>query len=388
MKLTLFFRKVMGRFFDNSNATFKFSYEENMKIINRFNEPQDDFERSLFQYKCTMLRYGKLGAFALNMASMVAYPFYHFKLSHITIDNNSQRYDAVFFTDRISVETVPDSLRNRYPNIVKVRIAEQMGLSYDDIEFLKEIREKLHGNFYFHLKLLLKIGMISAAIRCYSPKAIISYTEEAFATSLSTEYCEKRGIQFDCFMHGERSFGLKLPFFRCSHYFAWDEDYVKLFLSMRCEKSQFVIEVPEVMRLKDKIKDIVPEYDLTFYLQAESRDSIATLHKLCKILLQMGYKLCIRPHPDNRNPFFQDCFDGITIQDSRNVSLARSLGLTKAVVAKHSTVIYQAWYNDIPIVFDDLTMPGIYEKLIDLKCVMVGKPHKRLSDLVEKASVR
>lgn len=380
-KLILLLRKIMGKFFDNTQNMYSDTYDSIKQKIDSFPEPTTDYERTKFQYICTMSKWGIGKRIIINIASLFLYLPYYIKLRWTKADDNLGIYDAVYFADNKSIDLIPDVLLNEYSNVLSVNLGEKMLLTKEDVKYLRVIIKNSPFSFYLNFKIMLKLAMNSYYISSCKPKAIISYSEASFTTSVITEYCENNGIQNICIMHGERCYSRKLPFFRCSRYYAWDDDYVNLFKSMRCEETQFRVEVPKAVILPD-YKSGQIKYDYTFYLQDENDSSLEILRRIVEVLQKNNRKIAIRPHPGSS--FNYNEFPLIEIQSPREVSLADSFSYTKNVVARFSTVLYQAWNLDIPIVIDDITKPEAYEMIRDLDSVLLKKTHKLLSELLEE----
>ena len=384
MKIVHLLRKISGTFFDNSKSLFRYNYNDVKCKIDAFPEPINDMERALFHYKCTMEKLNYFQRFLLNFGSLILYYPYFIKLTHSKIDKTFSDCDALFYTGRISLNIVPESLKKRYPHIECLSIGEKMSLTAKDKVWLKKIRKEKPFCFYFHFKIMLKLAMLSYGIQAYRPKAIISYTESSFATSLLTEYCENKNIKNIGVMHGERLYSLKLAFFRCTEYYAWDQDYVDLFCSMRCEKKQFRVEKPEAVMLPKYQNKQNKKYHYTFYLQEETSASIKELKKICSILVNSNFKIVIRPHPEFCNIDWKHYFPGVQIQDSKKVSLEESLSETEAVISRNSTVLYQAFYLKIPVIIDDCTIPEQFKMLQNLQYIMLKKEHALLSEVLKR----
>lgn len=381
MRFTLILRKLMGRFIEGSYTGFEKTYNQINNKIMGYPEPKNDIERALFQYECTMAIFGTVKCIVLNLASALMYIPYMVVLRRNSEIKGSQKHDAVCITDGRSPEIIPNSLRVEFQDIVYVNLGEKMSLDKEDAIYLRHIWTYKPLSFYFHLKLMMKLAMTSYCISMYNPKAIITWTESSFATSLISEYCEAKGVENIGIMHGERLYGLKLAFFRCSRYYAWDDDYVNLFRLMRCEPTQFHVELPPAVTLPSlKRMDKKYRYDYTFYLQGETQDSMRKLQGICKILLANNKKIAVRPHPRCGLPEGVILSEGVEIQSSKAVSIEESLERTEFVVAKWSTILYQAYYQNIPIIIDDCTVDGLYEKLKSRHCVLLKKPHKLLSE--------
>lgn len=380
MSLLFNLRSLFGKYFETTKRNMSVSYDDVMDYLKKFPIPANDFERSSYQYKCYMHMYNLLYRFCFSVLSILFIPLYQYRFKRTKI-NSAQSFDAIFISDGISIETIPDSVRNRYPSIKVVKNAEFMMLTKEDIVFFNSY--KYHFHPYFNFKFLIKLAMISYCIHAYNPKAIIIYSEASFVTSLMSKYCENYNIKYIGIMHGEREYSLKLPFFRCSEYYVWDNDYLNLLTDLRCDPSQFIIEIPYSVRMPNYRKNEVQEYDYTFYLQDETSDSISRLQEICKIMKNKGYSLCIRLHPRFLNIDCSELKRYATLQMPSNVSMEESFSKTKNVIAKFSTVLYQAWYLGIPIIMDDYTIPGLYESLESRHSVLLLKNHKKLSTVLE-----
>lgn len=384
MSLTTIFRSIVGRLFDNTNSNFLTKPSEIEKYLNTFPEPRDDFERALFHYKATMYQFGKTGPayFILNLAGAIAYYPYLIKFLLDGLKVKQEKESDVFFSDRISKNTIPNSILKRYPKLVELKMAEKMSLSKKDMQFLKEVKRRSRFQYYFQLKVLLKVAMFSDAIRRYHPRAIITYSESSFSTSAATRYCEDNNVKLIGIMHGERDYALKLAFFRCSEYYAWDEEYVKILIRLRCEESQFRVEVPDALALPDYRGNENAMFDYTFYLQDETSDTLEKLSYVYNLMTNCGYKVCIRPHPDFIEELKGKLGNDVLIENPREVSLTTSFERTKCVIAKFSTVLFQAWYVGIPVMIDDFTIEGLYDILKSKDYVILKKPHERLTTLI------
>ena len=384
MNITHFFRRISGLFIENETTLLRNDYQSIKNKINSFPEPLNDMDRALCQYECTMKRMNAIQRLVMNAGSFVMYLPYYICFTHNSVKQPNRKYDAVFYKDKISIDIVPNSLRKQYPDILTldIGITKEMSLDKSDKQFLKKIRKKKPCWFYFHLKVMMKLAMTSYCIRMYQPKALISHFEESFASSLMAGYCERKGIKYIGVMHGERLYSLKLSFFRCTEYYAWDRTYVDLFCSMRCEKSQFRVEVPNALQLPEYKRKQDAKYDYTFYLQEENEKNLKVLQSVCHKLISYGMRIAVRPHPRFSNLNFKKYFPETDIQWSQKVTLTESFSETKAVVARFSTTLYQAWFLGIPIVIDDCTLPKQFERLKDLRYVMLEKPHKLLSEIL------
>lgn len=384
-KFTFFLRGLSGILFDNLNTNIKYSKEEALKIVNGFSKPKNDFERAKNQYICTMQRNNYFIRIAVNLISFILIPIYLiFVKKNIKKIGKVEKKDAVFFSDRFSLELLPYCLIQEYKEIEIIKNGEKMSLDKETYSFIKKEIFSKYKYPYFLLKVIMKFSMISYVIQKYNPRAIISYTESSFVTSLLTMFCEKKNIKYICVMHGDRNYNTKLAFFRCSEYYVWDRDYMKIFKELGCETNSFKIAIPEVLELKDFNKFGEKKYDYTFYLQIETSKSLLKYKEIIKLLKNKGYKVSVRPHPLYENMIEKNLKEiNIDIQYYKSLPLSQSLSITKNVVAKNSTVLYQAWYKGVNIVIDDITRPDIFEMLKKQEYIMLKKKHKLLSEVIK-----
>lgn len=381
MSITLLLRRVVSSCL-LTDIIKKESAEEVDAYLAQFPEPQDDFDRALFQNRAMLHQRGFWKSLILNTGAAVTYLPYLISLSHKTIPAFQESCDAVFFTDRISIETIPDSVRAEFPKIKTVRMAQFMSLTREDWRFLRAICAKAPFSSYFNLKNMLKIAMVSAVVRMYHPKAIIGYWESSPSTSITTMYCNARGIAHIGIMHGDRDYSIGLSFFHYDRYYVWDEDYRDLLLSLRCEPTQFHVELPEAVRLPNYDAACEKRYDYTFYLNGETKESLSRTVRICDILSKKGARIAVRPHPSELEFPYEELFPQADIQYSREVPLDRSLSITRNAIGKYSTVLYQAMVVGISVIIDDYSIPGLYENLVDHRFVPLKRPHQKITELL------
>lgn len=377
MKSVLFFRKIISGFTKKNKILNK---KEKLSYINSFPEPKSDFDRTLYQYKCTMKRWTRLQCIFVNIGAALTLIPYYIRL-RIEAVSLIKTYDAVYFSDRISINTIPNSLRIEFPDIITMKLGEKMALNKEDINFIKKNIVFRKVTPYYLLKFIFKLGMVSYAIRTFEVKAIISYSEESFVTSLISKYCEEKEIQYIGIQHGERLLELKITFFRCSRYYLWDEYYINLFRKMRCFEKQFIIEKPETLLMPDYIPDKVKIYDYTFYLQDENEKTISIIKKYIENLWKQGKRVGIRPHPQWTNRKLLEVFPKYMIQDPKQINLSESLSITSNVVGRCSTVLFQAFCLDIPIVIDDCSDLDEYVELVESEYILIERKHVFLSEI-------
>lgn len=364
-----------------NNALFSYDVNKQKKYIAKLGNPRDEIERSYFQYKCQMQFNGKGITFLLNLVSLPMAMFYWIKYGKKVQIDKLERKELVFFRDGKPENILPKSLRKRYQSIESNPV-EGIILTIKDKNFIKKIIRRYPFSWQFILKCLIKIGRYSFAIEEYSPEAIVVCAEYSFTSSVLTAYCKQKKIKHIDVMHGEKMYYMRDSFFKFDECYIWNEYYEKVLTSMKAEKKQFIVEVPASLKFDGELNR-TKIYDYTYYLGAESEE---VLKKISEILNQLcGKKIAIRPHPRYSNmEIVKKIFSFAIIEDVKKVSIEQSLLQTGAAISLYSTVLNQALCNSIPIIIDNMSNPGNFNKLKELGYVCLYKEHKLLSEILEE----
>lgn len=381
MNFTVLLKNIAKRVY-RTQTVFAIDVAKQKQFLNTFPEPRDLYERSYFQYKCQMSKLTKVLVVLQHILAFVLFPFYFIKLSILRSDilQSTVEKCAIFVTDGISVQTIPQSLRLEFDEIIPVKFASEMVIGSYERNLLCGLISRYWCSPYFIFKCMLKISMYAAIIEKFSPRAIISYSEYSFTSSILTEYCRLRKVEHINVMHGEKLYNIRDAFVQYDRYYVWAEHYVNLLTSLRADEEQFRIAIPNSVKLD---VNITPEstYEFTYYLGAEETQELKNIKA---VLLKTGVpssRICIRYHPRycDANEIAQ-IFAGFQIENPTEVPLAQSLSKTKYVVSLFSTVLYQADENNKKIIIDDVTDKMKYQKLKELQYIMLEKPHCRLSE--------
>lgn len=387
MNLMNILKKTYGKILGFLDTEFNIPIDKQKKTVNSFREPKDDIERSFYQYKAaTSFNRNKINLL-INLVSPLFSIYYLIKLTinySFLLNKKNMKYDAVFLSDGIIIETIPNSIRKEFPNIVLRSYTDNLCLSYKDIVYLMQIFKRYPISFYFHFKTILKVGMYSGQLIKYQPSAIISYTEGSFTSSIATNYCENHDIEHINIMHGERFFSSHLAFCRFSRYYVWDEYYIKLFKSLRSPVSQFIIEIPEILNRDLARKENYNNY-LTYYLADEDKKTLLSIKEIFDKFRKQEKKCAIRIHPRSSNVnLVKQIFKDYYIEDPQIVTIKKSLQDTENVVSLRSTVLFEGYCNGKNIVIDDVTQPHKYQILKELDYIMLEKPHELFSELTKE----
>lgn len=362
-----------------NNSLFTCPVDKQKSYLNAFNEPKDDLERAYFQYKCQMYFYPWYLVMILNLAALPVLIFYYFKRNDDKDSN--QNTDAVFLADGKPNSIIPQSLNNTYASILRIDDKRQR-LTSEDKKFFSQIILKHPLSWQFLLKCLLKIRFYSYEIDARHPKAIIVCNEYSFTSSLLTKYCADNNIIHINVMHGEKLFYIRDTFFRFHKCYVWDYEYRDLLCELRAEPTQFVVEVPPSLVFSQQSQNKV--IDFTYYLGAESGD---TLNKIvCSLdnLSRKGFRVSLRPHPRYTNlEEIKKHKHQFEVEDSY-ITIEESLLRTNNAISVYSTVLNQACHNGVNVVIDDVTDIERFLKLTELNYVMLRKKHILLSDVLEE----
>ena len=381
--ITKLLKKIAVKIEKKQNNIFTYPIDKQQKYINKFEDPKNNIERSYFQYCCQMKLYGKPIHLLLNIASLPLVIFYMIKLKSVKLEKNTK--DAVFFNDGKPFNIIPNSILKKYKDIITISSNERC-LSKNDKRFLYKIFKKYPFSWLFWLKLIIKVSQYSYAINKYSPKAIICCSEFSFTSSILTEYCHLKNIKLINVMHGEKLYNINDSFAKFDEFYVWGQEYIDLLCSLRFDKNQFKIEVPKSLRIK-KNNFVKVKYDFTYYLGGETIDELVRISENLRVIKNNGFKVSIRPHPRYSDMSeINKIFDFLDIENLEKTTIETSLLQTKNAISLFSTVLTQAYYSSIGIgiIIDDISVPNKYEKLEELKYIMISVEHKLLSELINK----
>lgn len=365
------------------DALFSYDVKKQKDYITKLGNPRDDIERSYFQYKCQMQFNRKCITVLLNLFSLPFAIIYWIKYGKQIKVKRLEHKTLIFFRDGKPENILPKTLYKKY-KIIENNPIEGIILTPNDKKFLLKIIYRYPFSWQFILKCLIKIGRYSFAIEEYSPEAIVVCAEYSFTSSVLTAYCEERKIRHIDVMHGEKMYYMRDSFFRFNECYVWDEYYRQILSSMKADMDQFVIEVPTSLKF-DKGLTRTQMYDYTYYLGAESEETLKKISVILDKLYKRGKKISIRPHPRYSNIVrIKKIFSFANVEDTNIISIEQSLLNSAAAISLYSTVLNQALYNSIPIIIDNMSNPENFKKLKELEYICLNKEHKLLSEILEK----
>lgn len=358
-------------------------YNKCRKYLSDLPEPQSLAERSFLQYKTQCYVSGNgLTRLAENIYSALELSSLIGGYSDRCIESGKSA-DAVFYNS-LGKDIIPDELKTEFPEIVVDDGSECAALDKDDIAFIDELKERFRSP-YFIFKTVIKIATYGGLIKKYRPKAIIATSEYSFCSSVLTDYCRRKGVLHIDVMHGEKLFDMVSTFFEFDRCYVWDARYADLFGVMRAAKGQFIVAKPKSLVFTEHKS---ADCDLKVCLSDETKTELKRMFSDLDTLKGAGKdfdRIVIRPHPIYTDRKTLDKVNGgrFAIEEPKEVPIERSLCESRYVMARFSTVLYQAYLNGIEVIIDDRTSPGLYKMLGQRGYVMTGKENvRRLSDLL------
>lgn len=374
--------------------------DEWLKFIDQYKMPRNDLERSRAHYLSINILESKWKQLVNNLlaipALIISFVFCCF-ISMFGL-REKKEVEAIGLIDlsskvaNLDTLDLPDEIIKRYHSFQKIYDNKRVhlisrGVDFSVLVYWKEIVKKYPFCPYMLLLLWVHLVKINKIICMYNPKAIISTeSENDFTSSIISEFCERNNIKNICIMHGEYLITPKHAFVRFSEFFVWDNFYVTQFERIRCIKQQFKVYEPKRFKL-NIIKNEI--YFLTYYLQSENRNELIQLKNVLRVFYENGYRCNLRPHPRLTDKIvLNDIFrnTNVDIENEKEIPLNESVGKCKYIVSKYSTVLTEAYQNNLNAVIDDYTDRNIYSYLKKTLYINLEKIDGRLSYLINLAS--
>lgn len=371
---TAFYQKI-GGFFER----------DVVKDTNYFQQfhPKDDFERSIAQYKCQVYPFKK-DVFWLNCMAFFMIPVVMVALllkKRVRIKDNQTK--LVCYNCFNLPGSLPEALCGE--DIVYIDTKEcPYYLNKDDLSFLLRFYFRSVCYPFLAFKVLLKVAKYRTIIDSFSRLEVIVITGEFVDTSsVLTQYCHEHGIKHYDFMQGEAFGSPRSSFFHFDKCYVWDQHYVNLFVGYGALPEQFVVSLPQCLK-KIGGNNNDKKIDYTYYLGGDPDEELPIIRTALDRLVAKGYVCEVRPHPRWSNmDMVNAVFEGISIQDTSSVNIDNSILQTKNAISLYSTVLLQAYYNDVNIIIDDLSCPRKYKMLEGYQYIMLNKPHQLLSEITK-----
>lgn len=363
----------------NKNLFINQKYQENiLEEVSRKNFQENYFSRSYCQYLCQKKLY-KQNYIFLNFIAffLIRMILTFFRISSKKI-NKEDKIKIVYFGIE---KTIP----KEFLKYERKKLENHFFLTKKDIEYFKnDILKKSKKEYYFALKILLKIATYRYNIERYSPEIFLVTSEYSWTSSILTEFCEKNKILHINYMHGDKCYFIRDSFFKFHKCYVWDEHYAKIFCKLKAFGGQF--EIIDYLDFIPQINIEIKELYNTYYLQKdETEDEINQIISILKKLkTETGYEGKIRCHPVYTSKKIKNKIPKEMLDKEENVY--HSITKSNYVIAKYSTVLYEAFaMKKGSVVIDNITK-GIeeYNNLKELGWISASKPHFMLSEITKE----
>ncbi|MDE7434585.1 MAG: hypothetical protein K2N01_02000 [Lachnospiraceae bacterium] len=368
--------KINMAFNQRIKAKRSYEVEDELAFIQDFPEPKDDIERAYFQYKCSCFLYEqKIILFFKNIVSLAGILYYMLvKCRKRPAEGCAHRYVFVFNGDDLDV--VPDKYRDQ---LMKVNIAFYLYLNKDDKKFIRKIWKRYPFSFFFLFKCIVKLATYRAAIEMYHPQTILCSCENSYTSSILTMYCEKMGMEHINLMHGVVPISVSLAFHRFHVSSVWTAGVIETHKILRSGSERYEIEIPKCMRYDVK-HDMEQMGRYTYYMQDTSEEILSGLVNVYREMQKRGISLILRPHPvftnmDDVKRYLPEA----EIEDTESVSIQDSINRAECIIARFSTVLWQAQIMKKRTMIDDISIPEMYEKLKKRRIFMWDEGAEKMS---------
>lgn len=373
-------KKYIPRLLRGMHREFKVPVQKQKKLLNSFNEPQNNFDRSFYQYKCQELFWGKLFYLAASIAAAVLLPYqlYRLKKNREEIKNGikTEQIDLILVADEMPEGIFPPQLLNEYPGHKRTGAMDGYYFSEEDESFFRYLKKRYWNHPYFLYKCLMKQAGYSYIIHTYNPKVICACGAEfTYTSSYLTQYCNFYKIKHYNTMHGEMFYYVLDAFICFDRFYVWNSYYKELLQSLRA-KAEFIIDIPDSVKIDLEKIDVsdIPSYDMKYYLQMQEGKVLENIAASLNVLQRKGYRVCVRYHPRTINlQEIKRLMPQIALENPRECPIEHSIKATKYVVGLNSTVLFQAYTSGKGVIIDDVSNADMYKKLEEMKYMMIGK---------------
>lgn len=375
--------KTFLRFLRKRNLTyFDVPSVQQRDYLYSLPEPKDDFERSLFQYKCQNFFAPQWIPLLLNIVSLIVYfPLLLFYLLKGLFVRRKYECDAISDLNEMK-EVIPSELQSQC-KIAFIGANPAGALSMMDIPFLLSVFLRSFPECFFSMKVAMKVAQYSQLVHWYSPRCIIAHLEYSFSSSLLTSYCNMHEIKHINVMHGEKMYNIYDSFFHFNSCYVWNEHYLSLFKDLRAEESQFRVALPPSLCIDTKSFYNPSSWsDYKYYLSNFTEEEIKSIVESMAFVKRKGKSVKYRFHPRYaKKEILYKYVSQAEIEDPHKVSIRESISSCDVAVGAYSTVLLQAFNAGKSVVLDDVTFHHQYVRLEDLKYILITEGCSRLSSL-------
>ena len=390
-------KKILLKLYSRINQSVQISDE----YIDSFSEPADDYDRVYYNYLVTTQGQNIFSKMILNILGILVSLFFIPIYGCNRLRLREQHKEAIYLNHK---NRVGDSYS------YKGRMPGELYEEYGDVYILNtgsfpkftegvisksawlcwvNLAKKHPFEGFLLFRVLVNIMGYNRLLMKYTPKAlIVSRLETNGISSLITHLYEINGTEFINIMHGELGTSISNAFIRFSRFYVWDKHYVDVLEWARAAATQFIVFQPEIFKY-NMVDSISSEYYLTYFFTGNEQNRIDENAEQVRDILfkfqKAGKKCKVRPHPrwsdyDYICRVFQNT--NIYVEKPAEITVYDSIIKSAYVMGTFSTALTEAYYARKPIIIDDVTIPGLYEKMVQKMSFIISRKHIKLSDFL------
>lgn len=376
------FQVIRQKYINNVNlndSKFIYGRNEQARILDSMPEPKDNIERSYNQFRCQFLIHSMNPVF-LQAGALLLLFYKRWATPQKT--GLIEQKELVCMLDGIGKSRIPQSLTKKYGSIGYCSDVEHYVLNREDYRwFINNIRRRYPFEFFFQLKIFLRMTQYRYLIDAYRPEAIATHSEYFCGSSAMTEFCHARGIRHINLMHGDKVWGIRDSFFRFDECYVWHEHYKKMFLSLKAFPGQFIVELPPEFHPGKIEVEEGDKADYCYYFQIESHEEIDRILACLAVLKNRGSRVRARLHPrwSDAEYINRKAQDRNIEIEAPGIDINYSILASGHAISKFSTVLLQSYFLGIPVIIDDCSDVHKYNKIKEYDYIMLSLEHTLLS---------
>lgn len=371
---------ILNHFDRYSKHQFDIPFENQAAYMSSLGLPKDDIDRSYKQFKCqTFFSPGWIKVFWF-VVSIIAIPAIILLFLWKGRSSSFEKKVDTIAEDKGMNEIIPEELSRKY-NISNKEWNSGAALSIKDLKYICTHYCKFYQP-YFVLKAIMQIALYSERITRYRPERIITHSEFSFCSSLLTDYCHHRGVALINVQHGEKLLYIRDSFFHFDECYVWDNHYVRMFLSLNAEPTQFRVAIPPSLRIDSRAHSNPSCYaDYKYYLAADDETAIKSIVDSMSFAKREGKTVKYRIHPryTDLNVLKKYVLES-EIEFPSEVSILDSISNVEYAVGSYTTVLLQAYLSGRNIILDDVTYHNRFEQLKEYGYILAKDDIRRLSE--------
>lgn len=382
--MSLYHTLIKAQVFLAGNSYYTIPAEAQFRYLQKLGDAENDLDRSYKQYLCQRFYMPFYIKLLNDLLAGISFPFlfvYLFFNSFAVRRYKSEHIDCIGKFSGIE-EVLPEELK------IDVHVdvdhwAKNRCLYFRDLlEVFKLVcHHPLSPLFCF--KNMMNMSSYSFMIHHHTPRLLVVHDEFSFTSSFLTSYCHKFGVKHYDVMHGEKLAIIRDSYFHYDKCFVWSNYYADLFKQLKAEEKQFVISIPQSIKIdRDKYANQEFFADYKYYLASTSEAQLMVIKESLKHLSDSGKSIKYRLHPRYSDKQLVESLVGNeNVEYPNEVDILSSISNCGCAIGGYSTVLNQAYCSGIPVMIDDISDKEMFNKLKSFKYILIEKEVPLLSEL-------